>query len=85
MDTVSDCPLGTAQSQFVRSEVEMLATVKDPLIPAVEETATELVVVPPGPAMLATIEFGENVRLCPNAVSGIPNKATAANVKTSVK
>lgn len=54
-------------------------------MPAVEETGIELVVVPPGPAMPRTTGFDENVRLCPNAVSGIPNRATAAKAKTSVK
>ena len=86
MDTTSDCPLAVPQSQFIRSVVEMLVTVRGPLIPAVEETAIELVVVPPGPAMPRTIGFAEeNVKLCARAASGIPSNATAVKVRISVK
>jgi hypothetical protein len=48
----------------------MLATVSGPAIPAVEETATEVDVVDPGPEMLKATLLGEKVRLCASAVSG---------------
>src|SRR5262249_27717697 len=85
MDMVSDAPLPVAHSQFVRSDVVTFVTCSAPVIVAVELTETEAVVVPPGPGMLTASGFGENVRLCAAAVSGLPNRAQAASAKTSAK
>jgi hypothetical protein len=63
----------------------MVVTVSAPLIDAVEETDTELVVVPPGPEMLTESGLGENVRLCAAAVSGLPNRAHVAKMRTTAK
>src|SRR5215469_15221176 len=63
----------------------MGVTCSGAVMPDAEDTVTELVVVPPGPGMLTTSGFGENVRLCAAAVSGLPNKTNAASAKTSAK
>ena len=63
----------------------MLVTCTEPLIPADDATDTVVDAVRPGPEIFKLTAFGENVRVCALAVSGLHITAKAAKATNPVR